>query len=86
MELPLPVNFVVPANLDSFGLGCCLAAAIGAALMMLTRCLTVDEAWRAIAHTGSFLTAGAPTLDGVHRQTAGRVAYQDRLRSRLMDS
>ncbi len=51
-----------------------LAAVIGAAIMVLTRCLTMEEAYRAIEWKGIFLIAGMLPL-GVALDSTGAARY-----------
>jgi len=51
-----------------------LAAVMGAAFMVLTRCLTMEEAYRAIEWKGVFLIAGMMPL-GIALDTTGAASY-----------
>ena len=67
ISIPIMVAVLLPVMMG--WLPIYLAAVIGAAVMVLTRCLTMEEAYRAIEWKGIFLIAGMLPLGDALNQT-----------------
>jgi di/tricarboxylate transporter len=72
ISIPIMAAVLLPVMMDWTPIY--LAAVIGAAVMVLTRCLTMEEAYRAIEWKGIFLIAGMLPL-GVALDSTGAARY-----------